>query len=82
MPNDPEILKRMQGQAVDLGKALDERKAEQIEKEAAAQRAAEEYATRWAKAMKRTFKGIFPAPSRKAFMRAHLAKMEREQEAS
>lgn len=82
MQNDPRILKQMEGQAVDLGKAVEERQKEQAEKEAAAQRAAERYATDWNIAMKRTFKGIFPSNVRKVFMTAEVKRLEREGEAA
>jgi hypothetical protein len=79
MQNDPAELKRLQGQAVDLDKAMQERATERAETEAKAEQAAQEYVQRWERAMRKTFKGIFPSTARRAFMKAHVAKLEREQ---
>jgi hypothetical protein len=76
--HDPAELQKLQGQAVDLNKAMDERAKERAEAEASAEAAAQEYARRWERGMRKTFKGIFPSTSRRAFMKAHIADLERE----
>lgn len=73
-----ENLKRMQGQAVDINKAMDDREKEREASEAAAMEAANERVRVWSKNMTRAFKGIFPTSHRKAFMRAEIKRMERE----
>lgn len=72
-----ENLKRMQDQAVDLNKAMDDREKEREATEAREQAALNEAVATWSKAMKRTFKGIFPTSHRAAFMRAEHKRMER-----
>lgn len=65
---DQDELKRMASQAVDLGRADADRKAEQAAKERAAEAAATLAVARWEKAMNRAFKGIVPRPTRRAMM--------------
>lgn len=77
MPN-PHDLSQMKDQAVDLNAAMQERDKERAEQEAREQRAMMAATRAWERGMRRAFKGIFPAPTRAAFMRAHIRKLERE----
>jgi hypothetical protein len=79
---NPADLTKFKDQAVDLDKAMEERKKEQAAKEAAAMEAAQKKVIVWEKAMRRAFKGIMPRPTRRAFMQAHLKRLEREQGAA
>ena len=75
---NPHDLSKMKDQAVDLDKAMEERKKEEAAKEQAALEAAQQKVIVWEKAMRKAFKGIFPASSRKIFMTAHVKKLERD----
>lgn len=63
-------LKQMEGQAVDLNKAVEEREKEREAERAKQEAALEAAAVAWTKGMRRAFKGIFPHSARTVFMRA------------
>lgn len=72
-----EKLTQMKDQAVDLNEAMAERAKEQAEQEAREQAAMQAAAQAWDKGMRRMFKGIMPASTRRIFARAEIDRQER-----
>ena len=65
---NPEELRKMASQAVDLGKMRADTKAEDEARFNEAQLAAAQRVAAWEKAMNRAFKGIMPRNVRRAMM--------------